>query len=461
MFRRVLGNNACGNHEVSAAPCSAPGLLPRLRKDEAGGVAIAFGLMAVTLTGLVGAAVDISRWQQARNVTMSAVDAGVLAAARQLQIDNQDPAAALAAADAMYRANTNERLAVEDDTISFEIGSDGASVRGRGSAFIRTPFLALASVERLPLMQLSGGEYSEAMAMQGRFARRSLEVSVMLDVTGSMAGEKIEALKEAATDLVEIVVWENQTSSTSKVALVPFSDSVKPGALLQAVRADSPSSRTVRDSSGRWQTFKRTECVSERGGGPAHTDAAPIDAAKLNPVYTRNATCNPSTPIMPLTNNKDALKGAISTLAANGWTAGQLGTAWSWYMLSPEWAGVLPGESRPAAYSDDSVRKVAVLMTDGEYNTQYDAAGISTRDTGAAPMNGASDAQARKLCEGMKASGIEVYTVGFALTEAQAVETMGKCASSKQHAYIAQSSEQLRQAFRDIALKLSPVHLTH
>ena len=52
-----------------------------------------------------------------------------------------------------------------------------------------------------------------------------------------------------------------------------------------------------------------------------------------------------------------------------GTTAGQLGTAFAWYMLSPNWADIWPADSKPAAYGTAKLRKIAVLMTDGAYNT--------------------------------------------------------------------------------------------
>jgi hypothetical protein len=100
-------------------------------------------------------------------------------------------------------------------------------------------------------------------------------------------------------------------------------------------------------------------------------------------------------------------------------------------------------------------------MTDGEYNTQYDSAGIMTSANSTAPVNGYSDNQARTLCSGMKQSGIEVYTVGFALDNDNAIETLEQCASSDSTAYLAQDGAQLRNVFRDIAIKLSPLHLTN
>ena len=64
---------------------------------------------------------------------------------------------------------------------------------------------------------------------------------------------------------------------------------------------------------------------------------------------------------------------ARSTLWMTGGTAGPVGTAWAWYTLSPNWASLWP---RPiasrSAYDTAELRKIAILMTDGEYNTEYD-----------------------------------------------------------------------------------------
>ena len=99
----------------------------------------------------------------------------------------------------------------------------------------------------------------------------------------------------------------------------------------------------------------------------------------------------------------------VKDWARGGATAGHLGTAWAWYLLSPNWASLFDKDNQPAAYDDlkrtigkaktPLLRKIAVLMTDGEYNTQY-----SSTD---------SNTQARAICDEMKKTGIEVFTVGF------------------------------------------------
>ena len=59
-----------------------------------------------------------------------------------------------------------------------------------------------------------------------------LEIALVLDQTGSMAGQKIANLKLAAKDLIDIVIWDNQTDDYySKVAIVPYAAGVNVGTL--------------------------------------------------------------------------------------------------------------------------------------------------------------------------------------------------------------------------------------
>ena len=167
---------------------------------------------------------------------------------------------------------------------------------------------------------------------------------------------------------------------------------------------------------------------------------------------------------MPLTNDKTSLLNKVSGLSAAGGTAGHLGTAWAWYTLSPNWASLWP-VSTPAAYGSANLDKIANLMTDGEYNTQYDSNGISVNQnsypTCSSAANGCSTTQARALCTAMKAKGIVIYTVGFQLGGNQtAIDTLNQCATEPGKFYSADNGDQLKQAFRDIVLKLSSLYLS-
>ena len=58
----------------------------------------------------------------------------------------------------------------------------------------------------------------------------NVETSLMLDVTGSMCQPctKIDAVKSAAKDLIDIVVWADQSKYYSRVALAPFAEESPP-----------------------------------------------------------------------------------------------------------------------------------------------------------------------------------------------------------------------------------------
>ena len=134
--------------------CSLKQVLARWRRDASGNVAIVFALFAIVLMLAIGAAVDIGRLVHARDQTQGAADAAVLAAGRWLTTNSGDTAGAVAAAQNFYQQNVTSRLPVVDDTISFSVGSDGVSVQATGNAYIKTPFLQVAGIDKLPLIPL-------------------------------------------------------------------------------------------------------------------------------------------------------------------------------------------------------------------------------------------------------------------------------------------------------------------
>ena len=460
------------------------GLTARFGASRSGNVAILFALTAVVLALAMGAAIDIGRWLHARDQTVAAIDSAVLAGARALQTDPDDTAGAVAAAQNFYKENVTSRLPVTDDTVTFSMADNGESMTARGTAFIKTPFLQFASIDKLPLINTSTAEFSKAQHTIGE----DLEIAVMLDVTGSMAGSKLQFLKEAAKDLVTIVVDAPHDVST-KMALVPFSQDVRlptTSALNKARGNNLPDTKTENTWWGPI-TYYLSDCVVERTGPEKYTDAAPASGQYVMGHYTQDYTQAGSgggngwgygggwgaggkkegkcavpedAAITPLSDDADELNSKIEKLSASGGTAGHLGTAWAWYTLSPNWDSLWPAKSRPAPYGTGSLRKIAILMTDGEYNTQYDSNGVAAPEYNAA--NGSSFTQAKALCSAMKQAGIEIYTIGFDLSgpSSESYKTLKECASEEDKFYVASTGVQLQQAFHDIGLKLSKLYLS-
>ena len=109
------------------------------------------------------------------------------------------------------------------------------------------------------------------------------------------------------------------------------------------------------------------------------------------------------------------------------------------------------------ANGQPKLRKIAVLMTDGAYDTQLDVSypDISTQSQ-------QIQANAVAICTNMKAKGIEVYTVGFDLQgDHNAINTLSSCASDANHFFnAANNGTDLEAAFREIALRISALHIS-
>lgn len=429
-------------------------------QDAAGDVAMLFGLMAMAMFMLIGSAVDFGRWLNARDDTVAAIDAAVLAAGRALQTNGGDEADAIRTAKVYYAQAVKNRLTVKDDQISFVVVDNGTAVEATGNAKINTPFMRLAGINELQLLKATAGEdRSKAVIAVGGNSELNLEISMMLDVSGSMQGQKAVDMKAAASDLVNIIVWKDQSEYTSKVAIVPFSSEVRPPAdMLAAITPPVGSSWPLTRQIGN-KNYGRTSCVAERHNSNRYTDAVAGPGDYVTPVYNQGGSCDIAQKaiVMPMTNDKAALLSRIADLTTGGMTAGHVGTAWAYYMLSPDWSPLLPALSQPVAYSTPKTEKIAILMTDGEYNSTVGTNGVE----GGNGNGSSSSGQAIAICNQMKQDKITVYTVGFDLgNNSTAINTLKNCATDASKAYVADSGEKLRAAFRDIALKVSSLYLT-
>ena len=125
---------------------------------------------------------------------------------------------------------------------------------------------------------------------------------------------------------------------------------------------------------GRWGAERTSEistCVSERTGADAYTDRSPAEA-RVGANYPIPGNNCPSNALVPLTSDRNHLTHQISLLRDGGSTAGQVGLAWGWYAVSPNFNGLWPSAANHAApYGADDLLKVVVMMTDGEFNTPY------------------------------------------------------------------------------------------
>lgn len=414
-----------------------------LARDEKGSLLPIFGFALLPVFMCVGGALDYGRAITVRTQMQNALDGAVLAGGRNYQLTSDQAVASQTASSFFgYRFLPETHPLGNPRLVSMSIDASTYSITAIAEASVPTPFLKVAGIPTLDVRVTS----KSALTLGGTAEGQDLEVSLMIDVTGSMndpsgsGNSKIADARLAAKDLVNTLMPDGYTGSqTTRIALVPFSQYVNVGSTYYtAVTGAAPS------GSG-------STCVTERTGAQKYTDAVPASGQWIGK-YTVNSnkgslSCAPTAKLMPLSADKNGLKSAIDNLNAAGWTAGHLGTAWAWYTLSEKWASIWPAASRPGM-PGQRLRKVAVLMTDGDYNTYY-------------RNNTESRLQALSLCEGMKSAGITVYTVAFGADISSASKAdLTACASSEQHFHDAQDGDALREVFQTIAISLSQLRLT-
>ena len=520
-------------HAVRMAP-----LLQRLRRDQSGNVAMLFGLLVIPLAAMMGLAVDFGRVYSVTSHTQAALDAAALAAGRTAQLNSSNPVATASAAATAYFNQAKPRDVVTS-TLQFSPNSGNTAFTVTATSWVKTPFLSVlysiahktASQGAPAACQANGfgcvmvsstatAALCPSSTCTGNSAGGSnVEISMMLDVTGSMCSPctKIQAVQSAAKDLIDIVVWSDQSQYYSRVALAPFAEAVNVGALLAPLVRGVPTVNTsstpqtfttttilndvTQQPTKQWIKYSKASgsgtntwvvsdrCVTERIGAQAYTDAAPAGASTyVGKGYFGTSTTTSCgvgnhsdtevNSIQPLSTDTTMLKRRIDKLVSGGSTAGHLGTAWAWYLLSPNWNAVLqaafPTSYAAGPYSDlttlnskgqPKLRKIAVLMTDGDYNINY-CKGTEALNSNQTPQikcnseNGLSQAQATSLCTAIKNAKIEVYTVGFEVSAA-AKAFLTSCATDASHYYDATTEVALQAAFRDIALKIATLRLTN
>ncbi|QDZ09335.1 TadE/TadG family type IV pilus assembly protein [Devosia ginsengisoli] len=199
-------------------------LASRFTRDERGAFAVVFGLMAIVLIALGGAVVDYVALQQAKSRAQIALDAAALALQPQIFnepiniADISDKAAALLE----DRLGNAFGVGVTFSTPVANVAAGSLILEAQVS--MPTMFVSLVGVQ-----QLNAGIRSEAQRMM-----LDLEVAMVLDNSGSMAGSRISNLKTAARCATNILLYDAVNDTTCdplggatvkenvKIGLVPF-----------------------------------------------------------------------------------------------------------------------------------------------------------------------------------------------------------------------------------------------
>lgn len=423
--------------------CSIARVLNSLSGNRKGNITTSFALTLIPLMTMVGLAIDLSRVESSGNQVQYALDSAVLAAARQLQDDATDTkikAEAQSFFDASLKANSTNTTC---NALSITPDRTDYSIVGSVTCKQSTTLSGLIGMTELSFTRNAETQYGVG----------KLDVAFMFDTSGSMGENgRMTDLQVAAKDAVKTILKSQvKDPEDVRIAISTYATSVNVGeTYFKAVTNEDPNAyectkwktKKGKKECKQWSQITAT-CVTGREGSEKYTDAAPGSGAWMK---FETMSCNSAT-LTPLTNNQGHLISAIETLPTDGMTAGHLGIAWAWYLISPEWESIWPSSSKPRAYDEPDTTKVAILMTDGAFNQDY-------------MSNGDSFDHAKKFCDAMKDANIQIYTVAFkAPTEGQQI--LEYCASTAGQYFNASSGQELADAYKKIATSVSDLRISH
>ncbi len=427
----------------------------RIVSSEEGGVATTLGLSLIPLLLALGLAVDGGLAYGTQNKLQGAVDAAALASARAASSEDGDVEAD---ARMFFEANFPDdylggRLTDFDARFNEETGE----VTVEAQVDMPTSFMSLAGINNVPVSVSSTAQQQLS----------GLELAMVLDTTGSMGfadpagGTKIDALKDASETLLTAIYGENETVDEVSVSVVPYTTAVNIGtSRTDFLTGFDPSAF----GTAGWQG-----CVETRGGSRDRDDTPPsVESftAYQFPGADPNFLCTENE-ILPLTDERSIVSGHIDSLIAFGGTINNLGLSWGWRTISPRWRGVWGSSEEPVDYDHPTIKKAVIFMTDGETAldfVDYSAYGeLSEQRLGTTNEDGAEDeidSRMLESCDLAKQEGIEIYTIMFALDNAQVEQNFRACASSNEHFFDAPDGDALNAAFENIAGQLTSLRLT-
>ncbi|MBY8974321.1 Tad domain-containing protein [Rhodobacteraceae bacterium NNCM2] len=464
-------------------------LIRFLVTDQRGALSPMFLVLFIGLLFLTGLSLDLLRQEAARADLQSAIDRGVLAAADLEQ--TVDP-------ETTVRDYVNTRVLSNEPVNVVVSANETLNYRRVGATANfeqNTIFLGMMGDLSLPVVAASAAEER----------REHVEISLVLDISGSMSRERtggtttkrLDLLKSAAQEFVGLILTDS-TMDTTSMSLIPYAGQVNAGVFfddfLNGSRVHNYSScvdftdndftkTSFPNNNSRYQTQHFQNFSYEAfSGNNAEWGWCPSDKQA----------------VVPFSNDRDALKAKIRNFVGHDGTGSQYGMKWGLALLDPatqpkiaalSTAGGVPEvfDDRPTAFDNEDALKVIVLMTDG--NTRYQPRIKSTyynsrseRETWATESsrnylsNNTSKSTLRNsssqtndenfrrsqlvaLCDLAAANNVVVFTIGFDVsTGSNAYRDMRDCASSSSHFYHVNGLE-LSTAFQLIAATISKLKL--
>ncbi|MEL6645062.1 MAG: pilus assembly protein TadG-related protein [Pseudomonadota bacterium] len=378
-------------------------------RDEEGSFLIFSLFLFIGILIIGGMAVDLMRFETRRVELQNTIDSAVLAAAN---LEQEIEAETLIKQFA-------EKSGIDPTTITVPTpevviaGADpdagiagtlvGRTVEARGDLDVDTFFMKLMGINEL----------KSASASKANEGVQNVEISLIVDISGSMSGTKMSTLKTEAKKFFRKVIDETRSAGHTSISIIPYNHTVVAGPeLLSRLNAGGATIAIENPApyDGALATYPTTHAFSNCIRFP---DSMFMwsDQADLEQNYASLRAITPTTPLtrvahfdrgsngfnLPEMNSRECdetrtpilvhetriskLDEHIDRMYADGWTAIENGIKWGVALLDPAMRPVVvdmvdnglvqeKADNRPGDYDQSKTMKVVVLMTDGENTVQ-------------------------------------------------------------------------------------------
>lgn len=338
--------------------------LRNIAQDEDGSMLVFGMIIFVVMTMMGGLAIDLMRYEQRRTELQNTLDRSVLAAAALKQTLKGDEVVR----DYFNKAGLSQYLTsvtAPDPTLNAKV------VSAKADSVLQPYFLQMMGVDTVKIATSSTA--TEQIT--------NVEVSLVLDISGSMRGSRLTALKPAARSFVTTLLANADPGKVS-ISLVPYNSQVNIGRpLMNAfnVTANHNQSSCIELPSDVFGSINISTTAPFKHN--AHFDPWTNSLVSKS---SMNLNCNSGSEseVVALSDSETNLHGAINGLYASGYTSIELGTKWGAFLLNNGARSALQGlfnanlidakfAARPLNPSTAEVLKVLVVMTDGDNTQEY------------------------------------------------------------------------------------------
>ncbi|MGB7407953.1 MAG: TadE/TadG family type IV pilus assembly protein, partial [Pontixanthobacter sp.] len=239
------------------------GLIRRLLNDTTANTLAISAAAVIPLIGVVGGGIDTGRLYLAQSRLQQACDSATLAARKQLGARELEedgiPADLEETADNFFEANYLPGAYGSTDTeyeLSFE---EGTRLDGEADTVVPTTLMSIFGYDNVDIKVNCSADLNLP----------NIDVVLVLDVSGSMRGAKIEALREAVFGFYDEIMAVAPANARVRIGVLPYNATVNVGRMLNDL-----SVRTGVDYLVNEHTYQTRVPIAETRNVPRGTEGS-------------------------------------------------------------------------------------------------------------------------------------------------------------------------------------------